>query len=58
MKVKAYWVSINPFRPNVNDLAYTKIVEVPDDTDMEDLKKFAEKDSKEGYRFDKFKKLT
>ncbi len=57
MKVKAYWKSKNPFLPDVEDLSYSKTVEVPDNTSLEDLKKFAIKDSREGYSFDKLEKL-
>lgn len=53
MKVKAYWKSINPFRINIDELGYTKTVEVPNDTDLKVLEDFAKEDSKNGYRFDK-----
>ena len=57
MKIKAIWKSKNPFHPDVTQLSYTKIVEVPDDTDMEELKQFAIKDSRPGYTFDKLEKI-
>ncbi len=57
MKVKAIWRSKNPFRPDIDSLSYSKTVEVPDDTDMEELKKFAIEDSLEGYFFTKFEIL-
>ena len=53
MKVKAYWKSKNPFIPDVEKLGYSKTVEVPDDTDLEQLKEFAIQDSMEGYFFDR-----
>lgn len=57
MKVKAYWKSINPFHPDPNQLGYTKTVDVPDDTILDELKDFAEADSRSGYVFDKFEVL-
>ena len=57
-KVKAFWKSKNPFRPNIEDLGYSKIIEVPSDTDMEELEDFAKEDSMEGYRFDRFEILA
>ena len=56
-KVKAYWKSKNPFIPNVNLLTYSKTVEVPDDTDMEELKEFAIADSRESYTFDRLEEI-
>jgi len=53
MKVKAYWKSKNPFHPDINQLGYTKTVEVPDNTDLKDMEQFAKDDSRNGYRFDK-----
>lgn len=57
MKVKAFWICKNPFE-DIDRMSYTKTVEVPDDTDMEVLKRFAEEDSKQGYRFEKFEVLS
>lgn len=54
MKVKAIWRSKNPFHPDIDRLSYSKTVEVPDDTDMDELKKFAIEDSKDGYVFINF----
>ncbi len=54
MKVKAYWKSTNPFIPNVDLLGYSKTVDVPDNTDMGQLKEFAISDSRDGYVFEKF----
>ena len=51
MKVKAIWRSINPFLINVDQLSYSKTVDVPDDTDMDELKQFAIEDSLPGYAF-------
>ena len=53
-KIRAYWKNKNPFIPDINQLIYTKTIEVPDDIDMEQLKIFAIEDSKQGYIFDKF----
>jgi hypothetical protein len=54
MKVKARWkkIGLNPFklRFSPKDIYY-KTVEVPDDQDMDELKKFAIKDTMEGYEF-------
>lgn len=57
MKVKAIWKSKNPFNPDINQLRYSKTVNVPDDTDMEELEKHAKNDSQEGYVFDKFEPI-
>lgn len=57
MKVKAIWRSKNPFHPDIDRLSYSKTVEVPDDTDMDELKKFAIEDSLDGYFFSKFEIL-
>lgn len=57
MKVKAYWKSKNPFLPRWEDLAYSKTVDVPDDTDMDELEQHAKDDSKDGYVFDKLEKI-
>jgi hypothetical protein len=54
MKIQAIWKSKNPFNPDVDMLRYQKTVEVPDDVDIEELKKLAVKDSKDGYVFEKF----
>ena len=53
MKVRAHWKSINPFIPDIDQLGYTKTVDVPDDTDMKFLEEAAKQDSRNGYRFDK-----
>ena len=51
MKVKAIYNRKirNPFIPDINQLvrnnSYSKTVEVPDDTDMDVLRKFAEEDA-------------
>ena len=58
MKVKAICKSINPFIPDVNQLSYSKTIEVPDDTDMEQLKQFAIEDSRQGYRFDRLEVIN
>ena len=55
MIVKAIWRSDNPFLPDIDRLQYSKEVEVPDDMDMELLKKFAIEDSAKGYHFQEFK---
>ena len=62
MKVKATWrkKNANPFVPDVErlrDTTYSKTVEVPDDVDMEILKKFAEEDSATGYELSSIKKV-
>lgn len=57
MKVRASWKSINPFRPNVDELGYTKTVEIPDGTDLKEIEQLAKDDSKNGYRFDKIEVL-
>ena len=51
MKVRAKYTASNPFHPDVTRLTYTKTVEVPDDTDWEQLKQFAIDDTLPGYRF-------
>ena len=53
MKVKAYWKNKNPFHPDISQFGYTKTVDVPDDTDLADIEKFAKDDCRNGYRFDK-----
>ncbi|MAX23413.1 MAG: hypothetical protein CMJ19_02820 [Phycisphaeraceae bacterium] len=53
MKVKATWKSKNPFHPDISQLGYTKTVDVPDDTDLEELKQYAISDTRNGYLFDK-----
>lgn len=57
MKVKAIWRSKNPFHTDIDRLSYSNTVEVPDDTDMEELKKFAIEDSMDGYVFLNFETL-
>ncbi|NQU54088.1 MAG: hypothetical protein HQ522_16285 [Bacteroidetes bacterium] len=57
MKVRAYYKSINPFRPNIEDLRYSKTVDVPEGTDMEVLEKFAIEDTRSGYVFDKIEEV-
>lgn len=57
MKIKAHWKSKNPFNPDIDRLAYTKTVEVPDDTDMDVLKQFAVEDTKPGYKFVMLEKI-
>ena len=66
MKTKATFVKegFNPFTPMINDHIrnlreniYTKTVDVPDDTDMDELKKFANEDAKEGFSCTKLEKL-
>lgn len=50
MRIKAIWVSINPFHPDINSLMYEKIAEVPDDSDFIGLVSDAKNDSKQGYQ--------
>jgi hypothetical protein len=57
MKVRAYWKSINPFHPDIDQLSYSKTVDVPDDTDLKVLEDFAKEDSRNGYRFDRLEIL-
>lgn len=52
MKVKAYWKNKNPFA-DIERLAYSKTVEVPDGTDLEIIKQFAIEDTKDGFFFDR-----
>jgi hypothetical protein len=58
MNIKAHWKSKNPFHPDINQLSYTKTVEVPDGTDMKVLEEFAKEDTKPGYLFDRIEVLT
>lgn len=55
MKIKATWDPIirNPFNPNIHMIPVPqfKVVEVDDNTNMDDLKKFAEEDTPRGYTF-------
>ncbi len=57
MKIKATYKNLNPFHPDINRLGYSKTVEVPDDTNMDQLKQAAIEDTRNGFRFDKIEKL-
>jgi hypothetical protein len=58
MKVRAIWrkKNFNPFflRQPPCDSFYQKVVDVPINCDMEELKNYAEADSQEGYVFARF----
>jgi len=58
MKIKAIWRRINPFHPNISQLAYSKTIEFPDGTALKDIEEFAKEDSRNGYRFYKLEVLT
>lgn len=53
MKVKAFWKSINPFIPDINQLGYSKTIEVADDIDLKVVEQLAIEDSRSGYKFDR-----
>ena len=57
MRVKAIYRSDNPFEPRIEDLGYSKTIEVSDDIDIKWLEKMAKEDTKEGYYFEKLEKL-
>lgn len=61
MMVKAKYkkIGLNPFKL-VFDLEdfYSKTVEVPDDTDLDQLKMFAIEDTMAGYEFMKLEKIS
>jgi hypothetical protein len=57
MKIKAYWKNKNPFA-EIDRLAYSKTVELPDGTDLENIRQFAIEDTKDGFVFDKLEVLT
>ena len=58
MKVKATWISINPFIPDFDQLGYSKTIDIPDNSNLEEIERFARKDSINGYRFDKLEILN
>lgn len=58
MKIRAYWKSKNPFNPDISQLVYTKTVEVPNDSNLKVLEKFAIEDTQPGYVFDKIEILN
>jgi len=57
MKIKAIWRPIirNPFNPNVHMIPVDqfKVVEVPDNTNMEQLEEYAKQDTPDRYVFDR-----